>query len=714
MQTYVFQIWLLSSLLLRCGAQYPPPSSNYTTVRSPANGNVTISFRQPPVGTCTTVFLSQKQYTGYVTLPPFTLAPIQQNYTTNTFFWFVEARSNSSTAPLTVYINGGPGSSSMVGLFQETGPCEVVEIANGQLGTQARDWGWDRVSNMLYIDQPNQVGFSYDKPTNGTLDILGNNVIIPPEPLPSGDSLFTLLNGTFSSGNQSQTANTTAIAAHAIWHILQAFLSSFPQYNPGTMPNSTQPGVVGVNLFAESYGGKYGPIFAQRWEEQNRARSNGSVPRQGTVDVKLASLGLIQGCVDDLVQGRYYPMFSNNNTYGVQALSLVDQQTAANSFLRTGGCQQQIQKCRDAGTAHDPTSEGDVPAVSDVCAQAQQTCNDEVIGPYQSSGRDVYDITQKTPTSFPPSFHQEYLNSALVQGAVGAPVNYTETSPAVFSAFLATGDAERGATIPALASLLAQGVRVALIYGDRDYACNWLGGEAVSFAVAAQSSALSPFYGAGYADIVTNSSYVGGAVRQYGNLSFSRVYDSGHLVPAYQPETAFTIFTRVVLGTEISTGEPVDLAKYVSSGPANSTYQNVVPPQQDAVCWPRDADRTCSSDQQDAIKKGDGVLINGAWYEDPSKWRGPSPEASTEAGVPGSVPSAMTATAPVSGVMATGVPPTPTRPTESMPTGYYIATATPSTRSVACGGWQGASVMMSQAIAVAALLVVSAGTFFGW
>ena len=667
-------------LLRLCNAQYPPSPYNYTTVRSPANSNVTISFKKPPVGTCTTVFANQKQYTGYVTLPPSTLAPTQQNYSISTFFWFIEARSNSSTAPLTIYINGGPGSSSMVGLFQETGPCEVVEIANGKLGTQAREWGWDRVSNMLYIDQPNQVGLSYDTPTNGSLDLIDNQVILPSGGLPQSASNATLLSGTFGSGDQNRTTNTTEIAAHAIWHMLQGFLGTLPQYNPGTMPNSTQPGVVGVNLFAESYGGRYGPVFANLWEEQNKARANGSITKQGTVDVRLASLGIIQGCVDDLVQGKYYPIFSNNNTYGVQALSLVDQQTAANSFLRSGGCRQQINVCRSNVTALDPQSNGDVTTVNQLCAQAQKVCNDEVIGPYQMSGRNVYDITQKTPDSFPPNFYLEYLNSAPVQAAIGAPVNYTESSPAVFSAFQATGDQERGTSVATLASLLAQGVRVALIYGDRDYACNWLGGEAVAFAVAAQSAALAPFFQAGYADVVTNSSYVGGAVRQYGNFSFARVYGAGHLVPAYQPETAFTVFTRVVLGTAIATGEKVDLTKYASQGPMNATYRNAAPPDNDQVCYARSAKRTCTGDQIQALQAGEGSVINGVWYKNAADWRAPDPRAAAQAGVPGSVPSSMTATSSA-GAMATGVPPSPTAPSQSVPTGYYVATATPSPQS---------------------------------
>lgn len=64
------------------------------------------------------------------------------------------------------------------------------------------------------------------------------------------------------------------------------------------------------------------------------------------------------------------------------------------------------------------------------------------------------------------------------------------------------------------------------MYGDRDYQCNWLGGEQISLAI--QSSISDNFRKAGYADIHTNPTTVGGAVRQYGNLTFSRVFDAGH------------------------------------------------------------------------------------------------------------------------------------------------------------------------------------------
>ena len=566
----------------------------------------------------------------------------------------------------------------MVGLFQETGPCQVVEVSQTQLGTEARDWGWDRSSNVLYIDQPNQVGFSYDTPTNGSLNLLNSSINVPPVEAPPGQPQNTFLNGTFPSNDYRATTNTTEISAYAVWHMLQAFLTQFPQYNPGSRSNSTTPGPVGINMFAESYGGKYGPAFAALFEKQNALRQNNTIPSNTTLDIRLSTLGIMQGCVDDLVQGRFYPIFANNNTYGIQALSLTQQLTAAEAFISPAGCEQMIIACRSAASALDPNDYGNVTSVNEVCQQAEQNCNNNVVAPFTTSGRDIYDISQMTPDSFPPSTYLEYLNSYDVQSSIGAVVNYTETSASVATAFLTTGDYDRGTQIAQMAYLLSLGVRVALIYGDRDYICNWLGGEAVSFSIAAQSPSLNPFYSAGYAEIVTNSTYVGGVVRQYGNLSFSRIYDAGHLIPAYQPETAFTVFTRVIMGTDISTGEPVDLNTFATTGDANATYLNTPSGQNTPMCWLRNIENTCSDEQKSMIQQGQGVIINGALYNEASDWKAPESYISEVAGIPGTLPSSTST--PSTAAASTGRVMAPTT-TSNLPTGVYVATATPTMTS---------------------------------
>jgi carboxypeptidase C (cathepsin A) len=639
-------ILLLLSLPAICTAQFAPYwPLNVTKIYSPVDPGISITYKVPD-GACNTAFSTQQQYTGWVNVPG--------AYETNIFFWFIGARQ--PTSQLTIWLNGGPGSSSMFGLFSESGPCEVVELGADRLETVAREWGWDRASNMLFIDQPNQVGFSYDVPTNGTLDLVNGNAFTPPERRPATRPLGTFLNGTFSSMNVSDTANTTVVAAEAIWHMLQGFLGAFPQYYP---PRNSS---VGVNLFAESYGGKYGPVFADTWETQNARRRNGTLSNS-TLDIHLTALGIVNGCVDDLIQGPSYAAMAVNNTYGLQTIKPLQASLMNASFYAPKGCQDQIKQCRTAADLLDPENDGDVDTVNYICANATTTCGTQLLDPYVSSFRSYYDISHLLPDSYPPSQYITYLNSRPVQNAIGAVINFTSSSAQVYGAFQSTGDWERGPISPKLASLLNRGVRVGLIYGDRDYICNWLGGEAVSLEVASLAGGdyATRFPAAGYAPVIVNDSYIGGVVRQFGNLSFTRVYQAGHFVPASQPETAFQIFARLIMGTSVSTGEVADLTKYNTTGPLNATSSLSLPPSPTSTCYLRALGDSCDSDAVQSILQGEGFIMNEVWYPNSSNWPGATVTASlvgqsaTTTGA-ASLTGVFTATATPNAGLSIGVP----------------------------------------------------------
>lgn len=585
----------------------------------------------------------------------------------------------------------------MVGLFQEVGPCQVVQVTRERLGTVARQWGWDRSSNILFIDQPVQAGFSYDQPTNGSLNLLDETLLFPPAEVPVTQPPYTFLNGTFSSNNPTSTANTSQLAAESVWHFLQGFLATFPQYSRPLQPVQSDvpiaPRSIDINLFTESYGGRYGPAIGSFFQEQNRRRQSDPVLANHTLGLNFKSLGIINGWIDALVQTPAYPTFAYENSYGIQTINQVQQLNALSSFRGAGGCQELITSCRSQELAYDRDSIGTTGFVNDACAAATYSCQSNVYGPYLSSGRGIYDISQGPLDPFPNSYYLDYLNSLDVQKSIGVPVNYTQSSTAVWHAFNDTGDWSRNSGIEDLVSLLNSGVRVALIYGDRDYVCNWLGGEAVSFAVAgAAGPAYSPWYTAGYAPIVANDSFIGGVVREYGNLSFSRIYDAGHLVPAYQPETMFTVFSRIISGTDISLGNVADLSTYGSSGDPNSTHSNSAPASASPTCFIRAVNSTCDTDHKNMLANMDGVIINGVLYEQESDWMAPDPTVTTEAGVPGVGPTAMseapsiTSEGSPSEVAGNSEGSAGETTTTSLPTGVFTATGIPSVTSSSSDG----------------------------
>ena len=72
------------------------------------------------------------------------------------FYWLCPARTGDKAAPLLIWLNGGPGSSSMMGLFLENGPYWIAD--DGSLHT--RNASWNNKYDVLYVDQPAGTGFS--------------------------------------------------------------------------------------------------------------------------------------------------------------------------------------------------------------------------------------------------------------------------------------------------------------------------------------------------------------------------------------------------------------------------------------------------------------------------------------------------------------------------------------------------------------------------
>ncbi|KAJ6935411.1 serine carboxypeptidase-like 31 [Populus alba x Populus x berolinensis] len=97
-----------------------------------------------------------KHYAGYAT--------VNEQKGRALFYWFYEATTHPEEKPLVLWLNGGPGCSSVgQGATQEIGP--FIVDTNGH-GLKYNPYSWNTEANMLFLESPVGVGFSYSNTTN--------------------------------------------------------------------------------------------------------------------------------------------------------------------------------------------------------------------------------------------------------------------------------------------------------------------------------------------------------------------------------------------------------------------------------------------------------------------------------------------------------------------------------------------------------------------
>lgn len=368
---------------------------------------------------------------------------------------------------------------------------------------------------------------------------------------------------------------------------------SFPEYNSST--NS-------LSFWGESYGGHYIPTYANYFAEQNARLAESNCTEEAEIALGIDTVGLVNACIDN-IQMETYPEFAYNNTYGIQA---INSSVYASALEAVPVCRNLSATCVELADSKDPQGFGNVPEVNKACFTAYNYCFKNLHDSYNAS-LNFFDVTAaKYPLHYSPSkVPAGYFNNATIQQALGVPLNFTGNSVPISTGFMMTGDFIRTHGIANLRSLLTKGTKVALVYGDRDYQCNWLGGEAISNAL---SSTASGFETAKYSEIQTNGSYVGGLVRQAGNLSFSRVFQAGHEVPYYQPETAYQIFNRVMFGADVATGLD-SVEEYVSGGFESAWSDSEIPePEGKTHCYLWDVLETCTPAEVAVLASGKAVM----------------------------------------------------------------------------------------------------------
>ncbi|KAJ3313039.1 hypothetical protein HDV04_002327 [Boothiomyces sp. JEL0838] len=193
-----------------------------------------------------------KQISGYVDISD------DRHY----YFWFFASRNKPETDPVVLWLNGGPGCSSFTGLLMELGPCRVKK---GGKDTFMHPQSWNSNANLIFLDQPVGVGFSY---------------------------------------SDTHVDSTTEEIALDVLAFLQTFFYAFKEYS-----------TLDFHITGESYAGHYIPAIAKAIYDSNKkiANAKGSI-NDGYINLKSLAIG--NGITDPIVQYGKYADFGEDKKYG--------------------------------------------------------------------------------------------------------------------------------------------------------------------------------------------------------------------------------------------------------------------------------------------------------------------------------------------------------------------------------------------------------------
>ena len=76
---------------------------------------------------------------------------------------FIPSQNNPINDPVVLWLNGGPGCSSLLGFIQEHGPVIIPDYSSQ---FQVNQYSWNKNANMIYLESPAGVGFSINTDPN--------------------------------------------------------------------------------------------------------------------------------------------------------------------------------------------------------------------------------------------------------------------------------------------------------------------------------------------------------------------------------------------------------------------------------------------------------------------------------------------------------------------------------------------------------------------
>lgn len=305
----------------------------------------------------------------------------------------------------------------------------------------------------------------------------------------------------------SSVSNTVA-AAKDVYALLTLFFHQFPEYAKQDF-----------HIAGESYAGHYIPVFASEiLSHKNR-------------NINLKSILIGNGLTDGLTQYEYFrPMACGEGGYP----AVLGESECRSMDKALPRCQSLIRSCYDSGSVWS-------------CVPASIYCNNALIGPYQRTGQNVYDIRGKCEDSGNLCYKalgwiSDYLNQQSVMDALGVEVSsYESCNFDINRNFLFQGDWMQ--PFHRLVPNILKEIPVLIYAGDADYICNWLGNQAWTEAL--EWHGQKEFNQADLEGLkLPGSDEEYGKVKASGNFTFMRIYQAGHMVPMDQPENSLDFLNR--------------------------------------------------------------------------------------------------------------------------------------------------------------------------
>jgi serine carboxypeptidase-like clade 2 len=418
--------------------------------------------------------LKFKQYAGY----------IQVNSGRKLFYWFVESERDPVNDKLVLWLNGGPGCSSIGGgLMTENGPFRInSDGATVSLNPNS----WNKVANVIYLESPAGVGFSYSK-------------------------------------NESDYNVGDVTTADDAYIFLQGFLQKYPQF--------------AKTLFwitGESYGGHYVPELAKRIMDGN---SQGKFPKINLEGIMVGNAWTYMP-IDNY--GAIYYWWTHalisDDTFSSIKLScnLSDVGPLSSSDEFTADCDFAL------GEAQDEMGNINIYDIYvDVCSSELK-----IVRQMAKAGSKFHKkiISNKIDPPYLPcsdDYTYNYMNLKAVQVAIHAdPLSYPweECSNLVNYNYY---DIQKS-VIPLYQYFFKTNLKILVYSGDVDAIVPVTGTRAwiKSLSLNVQET-WKPWF---------VDKQVGGYVTIYDGLTFTTVRGAGHMVPSTQPERAFVMFSKFLYG----------------------------------------------------------------------------------------------------------------------------------------------------------------------